>query len=126
MNILKKIKSFITRYRRNADILETLYKRTAYLLDENGKIKFQQKSVYERYIEYKKKLSYHHFKKYFDGAVFFDNTNLQRQFSINKSKSFKIEKAPPFFLNLEFLMESRSIFFLILLKKFMDLTHFLV
>lgn len=59
MNILKKIKSFIT-----------LYKRTAYLLDENGKIKFQQKSGYERYIEYKKKLSYHHFKKYFDGAVF--------------------------------------------------------
>lgn len=51
MNILKKIKSFITRYRRNADILETLYKRTAYLFDENGKIKFQQKSGYERYIE---------------------------------------------------------------------------
>lgn len=125
MNILKKINSFITRYRRNADILETLYKRTAYLSHENGKIKFQQKSGYERHTEYKKKLSYHHFKKYFDGAVFFDNTNLQRQFSINKSKSFKIEKAPPFFLEFGVFNGESINFFSNFVKKIYGFDSFL-
>lgn len=124
MNILKKVKSFTTLYIKNADILETLYERTAYLLDENGKIKFQQKSDYERYLEYKK-LSHHHFKKYFDGAFFLIIQIYKNNFQLTNLNLLR-QKKPPLFLNLEFLMECRSIFFLILLKKFMDLTHFLV